>query len=67
MSNMSYVITPVLSLHHWCASVLGSASHLRQLAYIRAFVINKQDFKAYYLCVESCTPFALPSVLSQSA
>lgn len=67
MSKISYVISPVLPVCQWRPSVLGSASHLRQLAYIRAFVINKQDFKAYYLCVESCTPFALPSVLSQSA
>lgn len=43
----------IVSVHYWCVSVLGSASHPRQLAYIQAFVINKQDFKAYYLCVHS--------------
>lgn len=36
-----------VSVHYWCKCVLGLASHPRQLAYIGAFVINKQDFKAY--------------------
>ena len=45
--------TVALSSACWCVGVLGSASHPRQLAYIRACVINKQDLKAYYLCVHS--------------
>lgn len=48
-----YMHTVALSNACWCVGVLGSASHPRQLAYIRACVINKQDLKAYYLCVHS--------------
>ncbi len=43
----------IVTVHCLSVSVLGSVSHPRQSAYIRAFVINKQDFKAYYLCVDS--------------